>query len=245
MTAPLALFSFCLTPAANANPTVESQYALVAERVLVGVTADGAVVSGNFRFHTFPDVMRTWGPPPRPFVVFLPIPIPADLKGADEIEALVHPVAMINGVRCYPERKAGHFDVPSLPGNLRMTVFVFDAYRIEIGEEVSVQVQYDQPVFSVGGKQLIYYLPFLPKFEQYRKEMRLDARDYTISFEGIVGTRLRLAAPVSVVVHEEPASITVQARNMELIAVERRLERMPDPTPAPDTPPRGQEERRH
>jgi hypothetical protein len=241
----LTIIFFASAAATFANPTVESQYALVAENVLVGVTADGAVVSGNYRFHTFPDVMRTWGPPPRPFIVYLPVPVPAELKGFDEIEAIVHPVAVINGVRCAPNNRAGHFNVAALPRNVKMTVFVFDAYGLKIGDEVNVQIQYDQPILAVGGKQLIYYLPFLPKFEKYHKQMRLDPRDYVIHFESHGGVLLRLLTPVSVITQAEPTAISVLAKDMELIAVERLPSQSSDPALAPGRLPAGQEPRPH
>jgi hypothetical protein len=237
-----ALF-FLFAAATFANPTVQSQYALVAENVLIGVTADGAVVSGNYRFHTVPDVMRTWGPPPRPLIIYLPVPISAEVKGFEEIEALVHPVAIINGVRCDPDKRAGHIDIPSLPESLKMAIFVFEAYGIKIGDEVIVQIQYDQPILSAGRKQMVYYLPFLPKFEQYHVEMKLDPRDYSINFESHGGVALRLISPVSAITRSEPTAITVLAKDMELIGVERVPNQLPEPTLASGTSPAVQEPR--
>jgi hypothetical protein len=173
----------------------------------------------------------------------LPVPIPSGLKGFEEIESLVHPVATINGVRVLPNKHAGHFDIPALPGNMKMTVFVFDAYGLSIGDEVLVQIQYDQPILSAGGRQMVYYLPFLPKFETYHKEMKLDPRDYSINFESHGGVVLRLISPVSVVTRSEPTAISVQARDMELIGVERMPNQSSEPILSSVTPPAGQESR--
>ena len=56
---------------------------------------------------------------------------------------------------------------------------------------------------------------------------------------GYKGVTLKLAGPVTEVAQEMPALISVYARNMEVIAVERMPNQLPDPTSPSVTPPAG------
>jgi hypothetical protein len=213
------------------NPVVELPYTLVAENVLVGVTSEGAVVSGHYRFHAVPNAANTWDLT-YPLFINLPVPVPADLDEYGKIEALVHPVVMIKGRRHFPDKRVSYYRVNLLPRGLKMMVFVYPIERADAGVEVDIHIQYDQPIFTIGGKELVYYLPLIPNFERYRRTMNLDVHSYVINFEGYGGLRLKLASPNSEIVEERPTSVSVLAKDMELVAVER----MPGPSRNPPPP---------
>lgn len=210
---------------ASANPIsaalISPPHTMIAENVLVGVTEKGAVVSGRYRFHVAPDAAENWLRPPYRLRVHLPVPIARSLKEYEDIEAVVHPFMTIRGARYFPLREVFYFEMPSLPREAKLVAFIFEVERPDLGEEFDLTIQYDQPIFTVGGKELVYYVPFLPTFERYRQQMRLNPESYLITFEAYGGSRLLLAQPVERVKKSEPTSIAVQPQHRELIAVER------------------------
>src|SRR5580698_6638562 len=81
---------------------VHPPHTMVAENVLVGITDQGAVVSGRYRFRVTPDASEHWRGPPYKIAINLPVPIPAGLKHFEDIESLVHPIITIRGTKYYP-----------------------------------------------------------------------------------------------------------------------------------------------
>lgn len=221
----IAVSILTLAQVVSANPIsgylVFPPHTMVAENVLVGVTEKGAVVSGRYRFRVTPDAPEHWGPPPYTLVVQLPVPVPSDLKAFEDIESVAHPVMTISGARYEPMKEVGYHDIPTLPREVKLAVFSFRVERDDLEREFEILLQYDQPVIPVAGKEIVYYVPFLPAFERYQKRMDLRRDSYLITFECDGGTLMRLAAPATQVERLEPRLIAVRPRHGEVIAVER------------------------
>ena len=219
---------------ASANPIsgylVFPPHTMVAENVLVGVAERGAVVTGRYRFRVTPDAPEHWVAPPYTLAVQVPVPIPASLTKFEEIEAEAHPFITLKGVRYEPAAEVFFYDVPSLPRAARLAVFYFRIDREDLEEEFELVVQYHQPVISVDGRDLVYYIPFLPTFETYKKKMGLREDSYLISFEAHGPIDLILASRVLRVERESATFISVRPRHMEVIAIERRAQPASQPT---------------
>jgi len=243
----LAIVFVLVALGAAANPIsgylVFPPHTMVAENVLVGVTEKGAVVSGRYRFRITPDAPEHWGPPPYTLAVQLPVPIPSSLKKYEDIEAIAHPFLTIGGVKYEPLREVFYYDVPALPREAKLAVFSFRVDREDFQKDIEILLQYDQPIIRADGKEMVYYVPFLPTFEQYRKAMDLRQESYLVTFESFGSTVIRLASPVTQLERSGPHMIAVCPRHREVIAVERRPNQTPEPTAMAVTPPAAQEPR--
>jgi len=240
----ILILATTLTSSANPVAIYDPPHTMVAENVLIGVTQNGAVVSGRYRFRATPTALEFWGDHKHPFRLLLPVPIPASLKGYDDVESLVHPFITIKGAKYYPEKRMAYLEVPSLPQEAKLAVFDFWIIRDDLEKEFEALIQYDQPIIEVDRKEMVFYVPFLPNYEKYEKEMGLRRDSFLISFESYGGTTLLLAHQVTQTERSKPTLISVRPRHREIIAVERKPpNQAPEPTPTAVTPPAGQEAR--
>lgn len=221
------------TLAVSANPVSGylsfPAHTMVAENVLVGVTDKGAVVSGRYRFRVTPDAPDVWREPPYTLDVQLPVPVPVSAKNFEDIESMVHPFMTIKGAKYAPEKVLFSFDAPSLPKEAKLAVFYFHVKRDDLENEFELLIQYDQPVVPIGGKEMVYYVPFLPTYERYEKQMNLRKESYLITFESYGSTTLHLAYPVTYPEQTAPQLVSMRPKNKEVIAVERIPDRSSHP----------------
>lgn len=218
----LKLISFgvvLLIPRLDANPLIINPWFMVAENVLVGVTDKGAVVSGRYRFHIRPDAVEDWAGKP-PMILDLPVPVPVEMK-PDDIPDAIHAVVTLNGVRYSPEKRCGFSSAASVPPSCKIAVLSFWMGWAKATDEYDIEIQYDQPIIQTNGRDMVYYLPVLPWFATYQKQFRLREESFTISFQGVASTFVRLLSDTAKVEKSEPQFIAVHPKHLELIAVER------------------------
>ena len=206
---------------------------MVAENVLVGVTEIGVVVTGRYHFRVTPDAPEIWRIAPYPLVIKLPVPIPTELKGYEAIYATIRPMLTIKGTKYYPNEEIGYYEAPSLPREAKLAVFSYWIEREDFSTDIELDIQYDQPVVNVSGKDLVYYVPFLPGFERYQTRMNLNRNAYLVTFESHGTASVRLTQPVSHLEQQRANFIAVRPKHREVIAVEREttptLELVPTP----------------
>ena len=142
-------------------------------------------MSGVYHFSITPHTPKNYGMPYN-FAFQLPVPVSSSIKDFEAIESMVHPILQIKGATYHPfkNKRIHYYEIPSLPREVRLVVFSYFIERTDMNDQFDVRIQYDQPIISVGGRDLVYYVPFLPKFEEYRKQMGLIPHAFAISFEG-------------------------------------------------------------
>ena len=220
----LAFLAATLVSQANPLPgyLIDQPHTMVAENVLVGITEKGAVVSGRYRFRVSPNAHEKWREPPYTLAVSLPVPVPASLKAPEDVSSAVQPVLRLKGAKYLPYDDVFYFDLPALPQEVKLAVFSFRIDRTDLEDEFEVEIQYDQPVIAVGDKDLVYYIPFLPNFERFKKQMNLKEDSFLITFESISPATLELVSPVHRIGKANTPTISVRPRHLEIIAVERK-----------------------
>jgi hypothetical protein len=177
------------------------------------------VVSGRYRFHVRPDALEDWAGKP-PMFLDLPVPVPAEMKPADIPDA-VHAFVTLNGVRYTPDKRFGFSRAASVPPSCKIAVLSFWMGWAKVTDECDIEIQYDQPIIQTNGRDMVYYLPALPWFAMYQKQFRLREESFTISFQGVASTFVRLLSNTAKVEKSEPQFISVHPKHLELIAVER------------------------
>lgn len=213
---------FCFAATSSGNPVaVDTPYTMIGEHVLIGITDRGAVVSGRYRFHVTPDATDNWGSPPYPLRLWVPVPVPGSLSDKKEIAAEVRPFITVKGTRLEPLPRPEIWRIPGQPEGIKIAAFFFWISRRELGEELDIDVQYDQPIISSDGRDMVYYIPFLPTFQKYEKQLRLRPESFVVEFAGTDNTFIRLLGDNANVERSEPHLVSVHPKNFEAIAVER------------------------
>lgn len=213
------------TSTAFANPIsgylTDPPYTMVAENVLVTVTENAALVTGRYRFRVTPDAAEFWGPPPYSLTFQLPVPVPAEFHDLEEIEAEVHPVITVGGVAHDSLPEMTYFDRGTLPGEAKLPVFYFMIQQTDPQPKIDLVIQYLQPFITVGSREMIYYVPYLPGFSLYEEKLHLRSESFLVAFESVDSTTLHLGRPVTKVVRESPRYIAVRPQHREVIEIEK------------------------
>ncbi|HEY1791392.1 MAG TPA: hypothetical protein VGG34_00625 [Opitutaceae bacterium] len=216
---------------ASGNPVsiyaVDPPHTMVAENVLVGVEGGNAVVFGTYRFQVTPNAREWYRDPPYKVALQLPVPLPDQIRGFEQIGSLVHPVLTIKGVPYFPNKEISSIDTPTLPKGIRLALFSYLIDRSDLGKKFDINIQYDQPMCEVAGKTVLIYVPFLPNFEEYRKSMHLNPHSYVIRFESYGGEKLRLFSTGQDLIQVQPTLISAYARDRQPIIVETSVTTIP------------------
>jgi len=215
----LAFAGLLLGSVCFANPVALPRYLIEAENVMVSITAKGAIVEGNYHFRwndSFRGKLEGNG---GPFALQLPVPISTNVVGSEAATIEADPTITINGRTYRPERETSVWKLEKLPEGVKVAVFDFWITDQDFGEKVAVIIKYHQPVLKTDGKDVVYYIPFLPLMNEARKS--LNPRAYLINFQSADDTTLNLRTANEGVVQQTPNIISVRPQHKEIIGVER------------------------
>lgn len=216
-----AVLCLAIVFVARGNPVAIPDYLIEAENVLVGVTGKGAIVSGNYHFKWNKKWAGDWNGGKGRIWFDLPVPVSISAKGGKAIMEDVFPVVVMDGKKYFPKPDVLIWKVDGLPSEVKVAVFSFYIEGENIGEKVQMVIQYNQPVFTIDGKDMVYYIPFLPiKTEE---GLPPNQQALLINFQSFDGVTLKLQTPITTIVQAKPTVISVRPVHREVIGVERVL----------------------
>ena len=178
----IALVGFATCLSCIGNPTLVGDGpdylgVLVGEHVSVSAGADKAVVRGVYRFRFVRNSTNVIAPHRASLSVPVLVPNEGDVEVAK-------PEVTVDGNAVEPKRSS--IWRSPVPG-MRMVVFVYEAKGFSLRRESVVNIRYDQP-YSADG--IVYYVPFLPDHEKWRRRFHFEDSDFVIQFEGANGVEL-------------------------------------------------------
>lgn len=191
-----------------------------AENVLIDTTPEAILVAGTYRFHATKEWVPSPAPPYLPFNAYfeLPVPVPEDTKVNETLAIVLAPELSYLGSVIKGEVVGVYPDLPMIPGAK------FAAVRFKLSGvskvEFEVTIRYQQPIIRRGEKLFAYYIPLLPNHESYKLEYNLKDSAYVVSFEALLGSKMKLLTPHAKVLQSSPKLVSVQALHREVLEVE-------------------------
>lgn len=196
-------------------------FVMSGENVVVDVSKDGAVVAGTYRFQLKPDeenwrgIWAAW--------IDLPIPVPESERIGDGLLYELNPELIFEGVvlKARPTHYK-YMDLPPIKGVKYMFVG-FDMLHFW-QREFEITIRYSQPQIRVGARTLVYYVPLLPDFDNYKSQLGLTADSFAISFRAAKGSTLKAIGTPMKTLQSTPRLISFEAHDREVLGVELVLD---------------------
>lgn len=190
------------------------------ENVTVTVSPGEAQVVGRYQFRVSPDAPSRWLRRPLRLALQMPVLVSRTMYRVEDIEALVRPVIEVKGQTYTPQRGLFYTGSTALPKDVRIALFIFRIERDDLGSPIEVVMKYRQPALPRDGRDIIYYVPFLPTYQKFKDVMGLRPDAYRVTFESPSEQPIVLATSVSETLSAAPTTIVVRPRHAEIIGVD-------------------------
>lgn len=190
------------------------------ENVTITIGAGDAQVVGRYQFRVSPDAPSRWLRRPLRIALQMPVLVSRTMYRVEDIEAIVRPTIEVRGQTYTPQRGLFYTGSTVLPDDVRIALFIFRIERDDLGSPFDVVMKYRQPALPRNGRDIVYYVPFLPTYAKFKDAMGLQPEAYRVAFESPPEHPIVLATPVSEKIAVGPQAIVVQPRHAEIIGVD-------------------------
>lgn len=216
-----ALVYFSTYILSHANLSVEPDYAMTAENVLIGCSGTGILVSGNYSFNKIQNDKEAGRAQKRSLSIKLPVPTPKNIKKTEGLIELFNPKLTCKDKEYRPKYESNGVNIiteTEVIKNANIAIFKFDIFPEELdGKETIFTVEYNQPIIEIEKKAYAAYIPFIP----HAGQMKLDKEAFIISFEARDNAKLQLSNPLNYkIIQEKPTFVSINAESGNYIFVE-------------------------